>query len=392
MDQRFKGEFTTLAFHLTVRDKDRPLVDQHQMRYFQVIYLFLVAAPQQSLAFIVSPRTSSPICHARADTFRSASRQVDDGQRPNDASFPIQQNPNESSRREFGTSIIQRVMAVAISAMTLIPGSASASIGGPVAVIGANGKTGYECVKALQARGIPSRACTRQGVYRDGNDLKGVESMKCDVTDVSTIGQVVQGASAVIFAASASKEGGTPAAVDNAGLVAVAKACIEAKVKQLVIVSSGAVSKPSSPVYIFLNTFGSIMSEKIQGEDAVRALYAVGTPAAELGLSYTVVRPGGLTEEPSLGSVAGLELNQGDTKSGRIARADVANICVEALAYPELTARTTLECYNADTGAPLGTVGISNIFKQTTEKDSFVSGRECRGDTWKELFSGLEQD
>lgn len=263
---------------------------------------------------------------------------------------------------------------------------------GPVTVIGANGRTGYECVKALQDRGIAARACTRTGVYRDGPDRKGVEALKCDVTDASTIAPVVKGASAVIFAASASKEGGTPSVVDNAGLVAVAKACIDAKVKQLVIVSSGAVTKPSSPVFLFLNTFGKIMEEKIKGEDAVRALYAVGTPAEQEGLSYTVVRPGGLTEEPSLGSVEGLELNQGDSKSGRIARADVANICVEALFYPELSGRTTLECYNADTGAPLASVGISNIFKTKTDKDSFVSGRECRGSTWTELFSGLEKD
>lgn len=93
-----------------------------------------------------------------------------------------------------------------------------------------------------------------------------------------------------------------------------------------------------------------------------------------------------------MGSVAGLELNQGDTKSGRIARADVANICVESLYYPGLTGRTTFECYNADTGAPLASVGISNIFKQKTDSASYVSGRECRGSTWKELFSGLEKD
>jgi hypothetical protein len=87
------------------------------------------------------------------------------------------------------------------------------------------------------------------------------------------------------------------------------------------------------------------MSEKIHGEDAAREFYAVGTPAAEQGLTYTVA--GGLTDEPLLGSVGGLELNQGDTKSGRMSRTDVANICVEALAYPELTGRTTLGCYNA---------------------------------------------
>ena len=90
---------------------------------------------------------------------------------------------------------------------------------------------------------------------------------------------------------------------------------------------------------------------------------------------------GWFDRKPSLDSVKGLKLNQGDTKSGR-------------LAYPELTGGTTLECYNADTGAPLGSVGMSNIFKQKTDsKDGgFVSGRECRGSTCKELFGGLEKD
>ena len=299
------------------------------------------------------------------------------------------------SRRAFTTSAVPAAIASVL--FPFFPGKLLSSpayaalLSGPVTVIGANGRTGYECVKALQARGVSVRACTRTGQFR-GEDTKGLESLACDVTQETTIAPVVKGASAVIFAASASKEGGTPAVVDNAGLVSVAKACIDAKVKSLVIISSGAVTKPSSPVFLFLNLFGKIMEEKVKGEDAVRTMYAAGTPAEQQGLSYTIVRPGGLTEEESLGSAAELELNQGDTKSGRIARADVANICVEALYYPELTGRTTFECYNADTGAPLASVGVSNILKAKTDKDNFVSGRECRGDTWKELFMRLEKD
>lgn len=55
------------------------------------------------------------------------------------------------------------------------------------------------------------------------------------------------------------------------------------------IVSSGAVTKPFSPVYLFLNLFGGIMAAKIQGENEVRKLYK--SDAAK-GLAYTVVRPG----------------------------------------------------------------------------------------------------
>ena len=120
--------------------------------------------------------------------------------------------------------------------------------------------------------------------------------------------------------------------MDNDGLVNVAKACIDANIPSLVIVSSGAVTKPNSPVYKFLNLFGKIMEEKIKGEDTVRSLYQnskSGGSGEGCTCTYTVVRPGGLTEEMGKG-VAALELNQGDTKSGRIARADVASLCIES--------------------------------------------------------------
>jgi nucleoside-diphosphate-sugar epimerase len=104
------------------------------------------------------------------------------------------------------------------------------------------------------------------------------------------------------------------------GLVNVAKACIKNKVPHLVIVSSGSVTKPDSPVYKFLNLFGNIMDEKIKGEDIVRSMYS-----GQQGLTYTVIRPGGLTEDPARG-VSEVELNQGDAKSGRISRYDVAKL------------------------------------------------------------------
>ena len=53
----------------------------------------------------------------------------------------------------------------------------------------------------------------------------------------------------------------------------------------------------------------------------MRRLYATGVTGKDVG--YVIVRPGGLTRDEGLG-VGSIELNQGDTKSGRIARADVA--------------------------------------------------------------------
>ena len=262
---------------------------------------------------------------------------------------------------------------------------------GPICIIGANGKTGSECVGNCIAHSIPVKATSRSGTYSGIYSSETLLSTApCDVTNPTTITQAIEGSRAVIFAASASKQGGTAAAVDNEGLVNVAKACIECKVPHLVIVSSGGVSKPDSPVYKFLNIFGKIMEEKIKGEDSVRALYKDLDPSVG---TYTVIRPGGLTEEEGKG-VTALELNQGDVKSGRIARADVAALCIESTLYPKLTGGTTYECYDADTAKPLGSVGMSNIMKATVKEDEVVvkTGKERRGDTFEQIFTGLSRD
>jgi uncharacterized protein YbjT (DUF2867 family) len=309
-------------------------------------------------------------------------------------------NTKESfSRRDFVNTVSAAGFAGSVQTFAGVTEPAFASDNSaPFCVIGANGKTGTKCVQGLLDRKIPVRATSRSGVYITNNNMEDPEEqpqnnnknpllkpMVCDVTNPSTMDAVVQGARAVIFAASASKAGGTPAQVDNVGLVNVAKACIAAKVPHLVIVSSGGVSKPDSPIYKFLNIFGGIMEEKIKGEDLVRNLYA-----GVEGATYTIIRPGGLTEEPPVG-VAGLELNQGDTKSGRISRFDVASLCIESTLYPQQTGGTTFECYEAVTGKPMGSVGLSNIMKQKSDPSEFVTGKEQRGDTWEKLFTGLEK-
>jgi uncharacterized protein YbjT (DUF2867 family) len=319
---------------------------------------------------------------------------------------------SESSRREFLDASVASSIAAILTASGAWSSSASSanaatasSVSAPICVIGANGKTGTMCVRTCLDRSIPVIATSRSGIFNNKIGADGVSEplsdaqlqlcsvAVCDVTEPSTISAAISKSRAVIFAASASKEGGTAAAVDNEGLVNVAQACIAAGVPHLVIVSSGGVSKPDSVVYKFLNLFGNIMEQKIRGEDAVRTLYASSNSEGS-SLTYTIVRPGGLTEESPVG-VTGLELNQGDVVSGRISRADVASLCIESVQYPGLAGKTTYECYAGDTGKPLQSVGFSNIFKQTTSSDDaniFKSGKERRGDTWEKLFTGLDKD
>lgn len=267
----------------------------------------------------------------------------------------------------------------------------------PIVVFGARGKTGKRCVQYAARTGRPVVACTRDGSFStadlslttEESDLVTAKRGNVSKATAAELAALLSGAGAVIFAASASPNGGTPQEVDKAGLVAVARACIAASVPRLVVVSSGSVTKPLSPVYVFLNLFGGIMRAKIEGEDAVRQLYF-----QREGCDYVVVRPGGLTEDEPRG-VGAVELNQGDDKSGRIARADVAAVCVETAAAggAGAAANATFECYWKDTAKSLNEVGLSNAMGSTSDGGAkYVSGKERRGATWDELLRGLEPD
>ena len=295
--------------------------------------------------------------------------------------------------------LTRRALPGAAAAATAIGTQNALAAAKPVLVLGANGGTGLECVRYLQKKGRPCIAATRTGEFV-GEANKFVTVAKGDVTDAASLEPLItEQTGAVIFAASASRQAdakktSNAKAVDNVGLVNCAKLCIEKSVPRLVVVSSGGVSKPSSAVYIFLNLAANgIMDAKIAGEDAVRRLYAA-PGLAEKNIGYTVVRPGGLLRDPGMG-VSAVELNQGDTKSGRINRADVAAICIESL-DSKAAFDTTFECYYKDTAKGLDDVMKSNAaavgagVKTTPTETS--TGRERRGDTWPKLFEGLERD
>ena len=224
-----------------------------------------------------------------------------------------------------------------------------------------------------------------------------IQQGKADVTNLESLLTLVDQSSnvgAMIFAASCTLKGNDKSsndalAVDYQGVINAAQCCIQRNIPRLVIVSSGAVTRPDSAVYKLLNFVGGgIMAAKIHGEDKVRNLYHDKT-VMNKGLGYTVVRPGGLTTEPPKGP-AFLEVNQGDDKSGRLSRADVAGICVASLDI-ESAFDATFECYELNTAKPVNNVGLSNLLKQT-DTTSYTSGREGRGDTWDGLLGGLKSD
>ena len=217
----------------------------------------------------------------------------------------------------------------------------------PIVILGAGGKVGSLCTKLLADQGLYTRAVTRSGRSILPQDNAFVSYAAGDVTKLDSVTNAVQGASGVIFAASASgkAKGGDPAHVDYLGLYHTAKACLQASVPKLAVISAGTVTRPDSAGFQATNFFvkyvygDNIMDYKIAGEAVVRDLYQ---QANNNNVAYTIIRPGGLNDKASVGS-KNVHVSQGDVYSSEIPRQDVALVTVAALLAGKATDDTTFE-------------------------------------------------
>jgi len=85
--------------------------------------------------------------------------------------------------------------------------------------------------------------------------------------------------------------------VDKIGTCNMVDACQKSGVKRLVLVSSiltngAAIGKLFNPIYILLNIFGLTLVAKLQAEKYIR----------QSGIDYTIIRPGGLKNDPPSGN------------------------------------------------------------------------------------------
>lgn len=313
---------------------------------------------------------------------------------------------NPSRRNVLGATTASVLAFAGAPWLSAMEAAQAADGKGPVAVVGASGRTGSLCVNACLRRGIPVRALTRTGEWTSPptpegavtsytGDTSGLLSIsKCDVTsnDLQALTKALEGCSAVIYAASASKKGGAAIEVDNRGVCKVAEAAVAARVSRCVVISSTSVTRPKSMGYVFTNLSigGNIMGEKRNGEVGTMAAYKHQSP-----LSYTIVRPGGL-EEPKRNKVLGpsvLEISQGDVFAGIISRADVAEATVElALSDSPNVKNTAVELYYSD--SVLEVEGKFKPLLAAAKIDGSPENKKLRlhGKTYSELFSGIRPD
>jgi len=205
-----------------------------------------------------------------------------------------------------------------------------------VFVAGATGNTGRRVVAALRSKGYAVRAGVRDLKKAQGLGLasEGVTLVQADVLKgVDKLEAAIGDAQAVICATGYT--GFSPSgfgAVDETGTKALVDAAKAKGVAKFVLVSSlltnaPAVGQSENPNYKFLNLFGQVLDHKLVAEKYLRSS----------GLNYTIVRPGGLSNEPpeKVGNliVRGEDSLFGlDSDPGReISRDTVAAVTVEAL-------------------------------------------------------------
>jgi uncharacterized protein YbjT (DUF2867 family) len=221
---------------------------------------------------------------------------------------------------------------LALACLLVLPGCASAPSGGGdgdlVLVAGASGRAGRYVVQRLQEQGIPFRAMTRsraEAEKRLGSDFAGVNWVECDVRDPAQVAAAMRGVRHVISVIGANQVSGDNSAefVDYGGVKNLVDAAAAEKVDRFVLLTAIGVTDPAHP---FNKATRGALGWRLKGEDYLRAS----------GLDYTIVRPGGLVNEPA--GQKGLRLEQGDNwrplLRSTLSRDDLALVLIESLRQP----------------------------------------------------------
>jgi uncharacterized protein YbjT (DUF2867 family) len=206
-----------------------------------------------------------------------------------------------------------------------------------VVIAGGHGKIALLLEQLLTQRGDQAVALIRNPAHVADVEKTGAEAAVVDLEAASAgdVAALLDGADAVVFAAGAGPNSGAARkdTVDRGASVLLAEAAGQAGVRRFVQISAMGVDQPPAA-----------------GTDEVWAAYVKAKFAAEedlraRALDWTVLRPGGLTDDPGTGQVA---LATPALPRGSVPRADVAAVIV-ALLDESRTSGQTLDLVSGDT-------------------------------------------
>lgn len=205
-----------------------------------------------------------------------------------------------------------------------------------VVVVGGHGKIARLLAPLLLARGDDVVPLVRRPEHADELAALGAQPALLDIeaSDADDFAAVLTGADAVVFAAGAGADGNASRkrTVDLEGSLKAQEGARRAGVRRFVQVSAIGVDEP--------------ITDDMQ---AVWAAYVVAKRDADAALrdtdlEWTILRPGGLTDDAGTGRVALAE----HVERGKVPRADVAAVIAAVLREPATVGRQ-LELVGGDT-------------------------------------------
>ncbi|HKH14485.1 MAG TPA: SDR family oxidoreductase [Solirubrobacterales bacterium] len=190
-----------------------------------------------------------------------------------------------------------------------------------VAVVGGHGNVALRLLRLLSERGDRARGLIRNPDHAADVEATGATAVGADIEnlDADAVARSIAGIDAIVFAAGAGAGSG-PArkrTVDYGGAVKLIEAARRNEISRYVIVSAIGANHPE------------------RWSDEMRPYYEAKAEAdrelAESGLDFTIVRPGGLTDEPGTDLIAAAaDLG----RYGQISRDDVAATLMACLDEP----------------------------------------------------------
>lgn len=200
-----------------------------------------------------------------------------------------------------------------------------------VVVAGATGRAGRLVVQELLKRGYTVRALMVPPFDSAPTcGLKGVECAEGDLASVPVLEKAMEGAQYVISAIGSKKpfSGAENDKIDNMGNQNLARAAKAKGLKHIVVISSiGAGNSKNAVSLMYRLPMASVLKAKGKSEAFLQTC----------GINYTIIRPGGYTEEDIPDEVA---FGEGGRITGRVKREQIARVCVDALANQAMKNRT----------------------------------------------------
>jgi uncharacterized protein YbjT (DUF2867 family) len=194
-----------------------------------------------------------------------------------------------------------------------------------IVIAGGHGQIALLLARLLADQGHRARGIIRKPEQADDLRAAGAEPLIFDLEERSAeeLAEAIGAADAFVFAAGAGPGSGPQRkwTVDYGGAVKGMQACRLKGIDRYVIVSS----MGADPEAEDDGGFGTYQRAKGQADEKL----------VESGLAYTIVRPGGLTDDPATGRVQAAQR----TGRGSIPRAEVAAVLAAVLATPGTAGR-----------------------------------------------------